>query len=77
MQLEVKMNDGTKYLLDMEEYDAEDIAEKLNNRDKNMVALGSGKDSIVVQRYSVTRVSPVKIEEDKERDEDEDSEDED
>lgn len=67
---EIKMNDGTRFLLDIEDYNAEDIAEKLNNSDSNMVALGSGEDAIVVQRYSVVRVSPVKAEEKEEDEED-------
>lgn len=58
---EVKMSDNSTFLLDIETYDAEEVASKLNDPNLNMVVLGSGEDAIVVNRFSVTRITPVNI----------------
>jgi len=54
MNVQVTMNDGLKITVDMENYNAQEIEEVLNNQSNTMVALGD----IIVQRYSITRMVP-------------------
>lgn len=62
-KFEVKLNDGVIKNVIIEDYDARKIADELNNPDHNMIALGN----VVVQRYSVIRITPIdEIEEEKE-----------
>lgn len=58
-KFEIKMNDGTIKNVIIENYDAEEIANELNNPDKNMIAIGTGSGAVVVQRYSVIRITPI------------------
>lgn len=59
----VKMNDGTILEnVEIEDYDASKIAEKLNDNSNNMVAIGE----IVAQRYSIVRITPIDLDFDKE-----------
>ena len=57
----IKMNDGSTQTVEVENYDAEEIAERLNNNQNNMCGIGSGASAIVCQRYSVIRITPVDL----------------
>ncbi|MBM7598106.1 hypothetical protein JOC34_000463 [Virgibacillus halotolerans] len=72
-EVEVKMNDGIIKNLTIDNYDAEEIAERLNDSKHNMIALGSGSRAVVVQRYSIVRITPVELK-DEDQNEDEDGE---
>lgn len=54
-RFEVKMNDGVLRDVTIEGYSAVELADELNNPDKNMIAIGD----VVVQRYSVVRITPI------------------
>lgn len=51
---EIKMNDGVSIIVVIEGYNAEVLANELNDIEKNMLAIGN----VVVQRYSVLRITP-------------------
>lgn len=53
-ELQIRLNDGTKFYVEVENYDAEEMAERINDETKNMIVIGSA----VVQRYSIVRVIP-------------------
>lgn len=67
-KFEIKMNDGTIKNVIIDNYDAKTIAEELNSTDKNMIAIGSGESAVVVQRFSVVRITPNEVVEKSEED---------
>jgi len=60
-KITVKMNDGTTQIVEVADYDAQEIADMLNDNQNNMCAIGTGASAVVVQRYSVVRVTPVDL----------------
>lgn len=58
IKLKVRLDDGEDLLTEVEEFDAKKIADELNSTGKNMYAIGD----LVVQRFSVIRVTKAKEE---------------
>ncbi|MCG7314153.1 hypothetical protein MHL30_13370 [Priestia flexa] len=54
MEVQVKMINGLNFETIIEEYDAQILAETLNNQEYSMVIIGD----VIAQRYSVVRVIP-------------------
>lgn len=44
----------------IENYNAQELSEELNNMNKKMIAIGEGDEAIIVQRFSVIKVIPSK-----------------
>lgn len=58
-KISIKMNDGSTQIVEVEDYNAQEIADMLNDSENNMCAIGTGDSAVVVQRYSVVRVTPT------------------
>ncbi|ALC80452.1 hypothetical protein AM592_01780 [Bacillus gobiensis] len=53
--VEVRLNDGTTITAQVDNYIPQEIADLLNDDSRTMSALGD----VVVQRYSVVRITPI------------------
>ncbi len=56
--IRIKMNDGQTFSADIESYDAATLTEELNGN-KTFINIGD----LIVQRYSVVHVTPIKEDE--------------
>lgn len=55
MKLNIKTHSGSEYEVEVQEYNAEEINEKLNRNDVNTVAFGD----VIVSRIDVKSVVPL------------------
>lgn len=55
MLVQIKMNDGETFEVTIENYSAEALAEKINDRASNVIAIGN----MVIQKHAVIRIMPV------------------
>lgn len=56
IELEISLNDNSKITVEVDEYNPQDLAEKLNDNQKNVIVIGDA----ILQRYSIIRIMPVK-----------------
>lgn len=54
-ELQVKLNDGTTFIVEEETYNVEEMKERTNEEQSNMIILGSA----LVQRHGILRVIPL------------------
>lgn len=57
--VKILYNDGTSDTMSIKEYNASELTEALNNEQVNYINIGD----IITQRYSITRVVPIRDEE--------------
>ncbi|HEX5519570.1 MAG TPA: hypothetical protein VFX18_03935 [Candidatus Nitrosocosmicus sp.] len=55
-KLEIRFNDQTSINVEVEDYNPLELVETLNDQRKQMIVLGD----VILQKYSIIRISPVK-----------------
>jgi len=56
-ELKVELNNGTNFIIEIENYDPVELEDKLNNHEKYLVALGNA----IVQKHSIVSIMPVGV----------------
>lgn len=56
IKLEIRLNDHTSTIVEVDKYNPNELAERLNDPNLQMVVIGDA----VLQRYGILRVAPYK-----------------
>lgn len=56
-KLQVRLQDGTKFYVEVESYEVKALEDRINDETKAMVSLGDA----IVQRYNILSVMPAEL----------------